>query len=76
MPDKGKIDGESSRQLWLKESPATGVLAAESKSKVDDIEKQLEALRSKKSTMSEEQYYSDLERLLVDLAKILYPDSE
>jgi hypothetical protein len=76
MPDKGKIDGESARQLWLKESPATGVLGAESKSRVDEIEKQLEALRSKKSTMSEEQYYMDLERLMVDLAKLLYPDSK
>lgn len=75
MPDKGKVDGESARQLWLKESAATGVLGAESKSRVDEIEKQLEVLRSKKSTMSEEQYYSDLERLMVDLAKVLYPDS-
>jgi hypothetical protein len=43
--------------------------------KVEQLEKQIDALRDKKATMSEDAYYLDLERLLLELARILYPSS-
>ena len=74
--DKGAIDGELARRTWLQEPASLGSLGTESKVRIDEIESQLEALRSKKSTMLEDQYYADLERLMVELAKILYPVSK
>lgn len=74
--DKGDLDGQRSRTIWLKEPDARESLDPETKSKVSKLEIEIEELRSKKGTMDLDQYYSELEKLLTQLAEALYPASK
>jgi hypothetical protein len=73
--EKGEVDGQLARHLWINDSVGTKPLVASEKMKVEQLEKQIDALRDKKATMSEDAYYLDLERLLLEIARILYPSS-
>jgi hypothetical protein len=48
-------------------------LSPEARSRRDELEQALSALRSKKAEMKEDDYYSQLEKLMVETAR-LYPD--
>jgi hypothetical protein len=74
--DKGLLDGDMSRGVRLKASPNQESLSSEAKTIVNDLEKQIDALRAKKETMQESPYYAELERLLTELARTLYPESK
>jgi hypothetical protein len=74
--EKGVVDGELARHIWLTEPEETKSLTESDRIKVQQIEKEIEALRERKSTMLEEAYYSDLEKLLLELARVLYPSSK
>jgi len=74
--EKGVVDGELARHIWLTEPEETKSLTESDRIKVQQIEKEIEAMRERKSTMLEEAYYSDLEKLLLELARVLYPSSK
>jgi hypothetical protein len=74
-PEKGIADGELARRIWLVEPKGTKLLTQADKDKITEIENQIDALRDKKAAMTQEAYYGDLEKLLVELARILYPSS-
>ncbi|MFM8263572.1 MAG: hypothetical protein ACKN9S_14945 [Pirellula sp.] len=74
--EKGVVDGELARHIWLTEPKETRSLTESDKIQVEQIEKQIDALREKKATMPEEAYYMDLEQLLLELARVFYPSSK
>ena len=45
-------------------------MSQEARAKRDVLERQIESLRAKKTTLPEPQYYNDLEKLLLQLAAI------
>lgn len=74
--EKGAVDGDRARSIWFKEPITREALDLETKSKVTALETQIEQLRSRKGSMELDSYYSDLERLLRELAQTLYPASK
>lgn len=74
--EKGLVDGELARHIWLTEPNDTKSLTESDRIKVQRIEKQIDALREKKATMPEDAYYIDLEKLLLELARVFYPSSK
>lgn len=66
-------DGALARTLYLGSAPATRVAATDSagvriEREARDLETRINALRGRKATMKEEEYQSQLEALLVELA--------
>jgi hypothetical protein len=64
------LDGPRARQWVLLLSADEQRMPADARSRRDELELQLESLRNKKSTMSENAYYAQLEPLLIELAKL------
>jgi hypothetical protein len=66
-------DGASARTIYLDPDPSAGggdaILAALERQRLA-LEKQLEELKTRKASMSEEQYQAELERILIELVKI------
>jgi len=73
--EDGPVDGVRAAQWWLVPGEREKVMSAEKKQQRDELELKIAALRQRKMTMSEDAYYSALESLLVDLAK-LYSGSD
>jgi hypothetical protein len=48
-------------------------MPAELRAKRDRLELEVETLREKKASLAEEEYYSQLEQLLVELARLYEP---
>jgi hypothetical protein len=69
------LDGALSRKWVLVPSAAEQAMPAEAKAQRDELESQIESLRAKKSTMSEGDYYGELDPLLLKLARV-YEQSE
>ena len=63
-------DGVRANQWVLRPVEKMHSLAPETQAKCDELEAAVEALRAKKSSLSEDQYYRQLERLMIDLAKL------
>lgn len=73
-PEKGKsVDGVRAHQMILGRGQGEQALSPEARSRRDELEQALSALRSKKAEMKEDDYYSQLEKLMVETAR-LYPD--
>jgi len=64
------IDGARAGQWFLIPSPEEAALTSELRSQRDALELRIESLRQKKATLSEKDYYTQLDGLLVTLAKL------
>lgn len=73
--DGASPDGLRAAQLQLVPSRSEQELPAKAKQRRDELEQQLAELRRQKSTLSEEEYYSQLEPLLIEIARV-YEQSE
>ncbi len=71
--DGAPLDGPRAHQWTLVPSPAEQALSPELRQQRNQIELQIEALRQKKSTLSESDYYAQLDTLLLSLAHIYQP---
>jgi hypothetical protein len=68
--DGAEIDGLRASQLHLVTSESESSLTPEERTRRDKLEAAVEELRRKKSEMEESAYYAELEKLLVELARI------
>jgi Sec-independent protein translocase protein TatA len=73
--DGAPLDGSRAHQLHLVQSAREQSMPADLRKRRDDMELAVEALRDKKATMNEDEYFAKLEPLLVELAE-LYEKSE
>jgi hypothetical protein len=73
--DGAPLDGPRAHQLHLVRSAREETMPAELRDRRDQLELAIEALRDKKTSLGESEYYAQLEKLLLDLAK-LYEQAE
>jgi hypothetical protein len=64
------VDGLRAHQIHLVRSAAERALPAEVRAKRDELELQLAQLRDRKTSMSEDDYYAAVEKLMLELAKV------
>jgi hypothetical protein len=64
------VDGVRAQQMMLIRSEAEQELSPEVRARRDDLEKNLSELRSRKESMKEDEYYSQLESNLVEIARL------
>ncbi|MBI3879651.1 MAG: hypothetical protein HY301_06250 [Verrucomicrobia bacterium] len=69
-PRDGQTDGLRAHQLHLIRNQAERDLPAAVRAQRDALELQLAALRDRKGEMKEEDYYGELEKLLLQIAKL------
>jgi hypothetical protein len=67
------VDGVRAHQMHLVRSAAEQELSPQARARRDDLEKQLGELRLRKGSLEENEYYRQLEKLLLEIAK-LYPN--
>ena len=73
-PEKGKsADGVRAHQMILTRGQSEQELRPEARARRDELEQQLSVLRSKKPELKEDDYYSQLEKILTEMAT-LYPE--
>ncbi len=65
-----QLDGKNANRLSLFKAEGTVELNAEQRARRDQLEAQIEALRSKKKELEEEEYYRQLEAIFTELAKV------
>jgi hypothetical protein len=68
--DGAQLDGLRAHQLHLVSSNREQKLPADSRRRRDQLELSIAALRDRKSKLSEDDYYAELEKLMVELAKL------
>lgn len=68
--DGAALDGSRAHQMHLLQSAREQAMPAELRKRRDELELAVEALRDKKTAMSEDDYYGKLEPLLVELAEL------
>ena len=68
--DGAAPDGTRAHQFHLVRSTAEQQLSTDARTRRDQIELQLSALRGRKEKMNEEKYFEELEKLLLELARI------
>ncbi len=71
--DGASPDGSLAARLQLVRSDREQRLTPEARSKRDEIERQLAQLREEKAKLGEDEYYAQLELLLVELARLYEP---
>ncbi len=72
-PEKGKsADGVRAHQMILARGKSEQELKPEARARRDELEQELSALRLKKAELKENDYYSQLEKIMVEMAR-LYP---
>jgi hypothetical protein len=64
------VDGVRAQQLMLVRSEVEQKLSPEVRARRDDLERQLSELRSRKDGMKEDDYYQQLEGILVETARL------
>ena len=69
-PEKGGIDGLRAHQLHLVRNEQERKLAEGVRQRRDEIELAISKLRESKATVKEEEYYRQLEPLLVEMARL------
>ncbi|HEX5446744.1 MAG TPA: hypothetical protein VFW87_23200, partial [Pirellulales bacterium] len=69
------VDGLRASQMQLVRSQRERQLPADARTRRDELERQIAALRERKAELGEEAYYRDLEKLLVELAGVYEPKS-
>jgi hypothetical protein len=73
-PEKGKsVDGVRAHQMILARSQNEQRLDPAARARRDELEQALSALRSRKAEMKADDYYSQLEKIMIETAR-LYPD--
>jgi hypothetical protein len=73
-PEKGKsADGVRAHQMILARGQSEQELSPEARARRDQLEQALSALRARKAEMKEDEYYSQIEKIMVETAR-LYPD--
>ena len=75
-PKEGQPDGFRANQIQLIRSPRELALTADQRSRRDAFENEIEVLRAKKSTMSDETYFKELEQLFLGIAAVYDEDAE
>jgi len=65
-------DGRRAHQLHLLPSPGDAALSSETRAQRDKLELEIAALRDKKESLPEDEYYAQLEGLCVRLAQIYH----
>ena len=70
---ESEADGLRANQIQLIRSPSELALTNEQRQKRDQLEKQIEALRTKKGEIPEDDYYAELERLFLEVANVVVP---
>ena len=73
-PKVGHADGVLANQVFLQRGEDDARLTAQQRTDRDELEKKLDLLRSKKSELTEEQYLSAIEPILVSLARLYGSD--
>ena len=68
--DGAQLDGLRAHQFHLVRSAAEQQLSPELRARRDQLELQIAALREKKEKLNEGKYFQDLEKLLLELAKL------
>ena len=68
--DKAAVDGLMARQICVIPSPEDDSLSDDKKLVRDKLERSVFLLREKKAEMPEKDYFAELERLLLDLARL------
>ncbi len=68
--DGAQLDGLRAHQFHLVRSTAEQQLSPEARARRDKLELQIAGLRERKEKMSEEKYFQELEKLLLELARI------
>lgn len=68
--DNAAVDGELAGRLALVPSPLERALSADAKRRRDQLEAEILALRRRKPELNEDDYYRELETVLVSLAKL------
>jgi hypothetical protein len=68
--DGKSADGVAAQQLMLVRSQVEQELSPEVRARRDELEKQLSELRARKTDMNEDTYYRQLERILVEIARL------
>jgi hypothetical protein len=71
----GAVDGRRAQQVHLISNAADQRLSTEARARRDDLELRLASLRDRKNTTPKEEYYRELEGLLLEIARI-YEASE
>ena len=70
-PADGKAgDGQLARQRSLLLNEDDAALTEEQRKRRDDLERQIETLRTKKAQMPEAEFYMQLEKLLLEVARL------
>ena len=69
------VDGARARQRHLVPSAEEAALSAEVRARRDALELDLEALRERRASLKEDEYYSKLETILIELAKLRHKAS-
>jgi len=64
------VDGIRAHQMNLVRSEIEKQLPADVRARRDELEQKLSALRSKKSSMAEDEYYRQLEAVLLEIARL------
>jgi hypothetical protein len=67
-----KLDGTRAHQLHLIPSSRERAIPAEQRRRRDQLELSVAALRDQKGKLAEDVYYSQLEKLMVELARLYY----
>jgi len=70
-PDKGKsVDGVRAHQMILARGQSEQALRPEARARRDELEQELSGLRAKKAEMKEDDYYGQLEKIMVETARL------
>ena len=73
--DKGDVDGLLARYFCLVPNDAERRLTSEQRARRDTLERQVLLYREKKASVAEDEYYQELERLLLQLARFTASNS-
>src|SRR4029079_3123543 len=68
--DGAPLDGARAHQMHLVRSARELAMSPEQRARRDELELAVEGIRDKKETMKEDEYYAQLESLLVQLAEL------
>lgn len=68
--DNARPDGLRAAQIHLVRSAAERALTADQRAERDGLERELAGLRERKATMKEDEYYREIEAILLKLARI------
>ena len=69
-PEQGAVDGSRAHQFHLIRNSTEAEMAAELRAKRDSLELEVEKLRAQKAEIEESDYYTKLEKLLLEMSKL------